>query len=88
MNMQKTGQGKDQAGKFIPASVRRRMDSLNDIVTELNRRRFRSLDETDPQDLRRVIFVVQEMFPENTNYKIAEYAKVAIQLWRKARRGS
>lgn len=74
-----------QLERFVPKTVQKRMALLRGIVAELNRRKFRSLDETSPDDLRKVIFIVQEMHPESTAYKVAEYSRVSIQLWRKQR---
>jgi hypothetical protein len=86
MNMQRTGElDEGQLERFVPKTVQKRKALLRGVVAELNRRKFRNLDETNPDDLRKVIFIVQEMHPENTSYKVAEYAKVGIQLWRKQR---
>jgi hypothetical protein len=74
-----------QLERFVPKTVQKRMALLRGVVAELNRRKFRRLDENDPDDLRKVIFIVQEMHPESTAYKVAEYAKVSIALWKKQR---
>jgi hypothetical protein len=61
MNLQKTEHDKDQVGKFIPTTVRKRMYLLDDIVAELNRRKFTSLDETRPDDLKKIISIVSDI---------------------------
>ncbi|MDG6912920.1 MAG: hypothetical protein JRN51_07335 [Nitrososphaerota archaeon] len=76
----------DPAGKFIPATVRKRMYVLNDIVEELNKRKFRNLDETNPTDLKSIISIVQDMHPESNYYKCREYSIVAIRIWKKNRK--
>jgi 3-methyladenine DNA glycosylase Tag len=75
----------EQISRFAPATVRKRMYLLNDIVAELKRRKFRNLDETNPKDLKKVIALVQDMHPESNYYKVREYSMVGIRLWRKQR---
>ena len=83
--MQKTEADSDPVGKFIPTTVRKRMALLSGIVAELNRRKFKRLDETRREDLLRVVTIVWGMHPESNYNKCREYATVAIRLWRKQR---
>jgi hypothetical protein len=87
MNMQKPGTELDEGEleRFIPKTVQKRMALLRGNVAELNRRKFRSLDENNPDDLKKVISIIEELHPESTSAKVKEYAKVSIQLWRKQR---
>jgi hypothetical protein len=68
---------------YVPSTVRRRKQNLDLIVQELNRRNFRSLDETNKDDLSHVMSIVQDMFPENTERLVKEYSQVAIRLWKR-----
>ena len=86
MNKVNEGQEEDPAGEFIPAMVRKRMHIINDIRGDLDRRRFRSLDETDPDDLKKVIDIIQDKRPETNYWKAREYARVCIRQWNKRRR--
>jgi len=71
---------------FIPRTSQKRMALLDQVVTELNRRNFKHLDETRREDIRRVTVIVADMHPESTNRKIREYSEVAIRLWKKQRK--
>jgi hypothetical protein len=70
---------------FTPLTVKRRKLILNSIVEELNRRSFKRLDETDGEDLRKVMKIVSDMYPESAQRKVQEYSEVAIRLWKKTR---
>jgi hypothetical protein len=71
--------------QYVPTTVRKRRLILDTLVQELNRRGFRSLDESDKGDLAKVVRIAGEMFPENSEKKVVEYSKVAIRLWKKTR---
>ena len=85
MNMRKTGLEEDQIGKFVPKTVLRRKALLEEGLAEVKKRKFRSLDETDPRDLKRVIDIIWDKHPESNYYKVREYAKVVIRLWKKTK---
>lgn len=71
--------------RYAPMTVKKRELVLDSIVQELNRRGFRSLDESDKEDLAKVVRMVGEMLPENSEKKVVEYSKVAIRLWKKTK---
>lgn len=73
----------EQLRGFIPKSSQRRMALLSGVVAELTRRKFKALDETNPDDLQKVVSIISDMHPEATKYKVREYALVAIRLWRR-----
>ncbi|MDG7000212.1 MAG: hypothetical protein JRN15_13995 [Nitrososphaerota archaeon] len=75
----------EQIKKFLPTTVRKRMALLQEIVTELNRRNFKHLDETNTEDFQRVVSIIEDMHPESNYYTVRHYAKVAIRLWNKER---
>jgi len=70
---------------FIPTTVKRRKVILDSIVAELNRRHFKTLDETDSGQLSEVERIVSDMYPEANERKVSEYSRVAIRLWKKTR---
>ena len=84
--MQKNEAEPDPAAKFVSTAARKRKYLIDDIVEELNSRRFGSLDESNPKDLKKVITIVQDMHPESNYYKCREYSMVAIRIWKKNRR--
>lgn len=88
MNMQKQSGGLDneQIERFIPKTVQRRLALLQEIVGELNRRKFTRLDAMNRRDLERVASIIWDLHPESTRYKVREYAQVAIRLWNKQRK--
>ena len=78
----------EQLRRYIPKSAQRRMALLEEIVGVLDRKRWKNgLDETNPDDLRNVVSIVSDLHPEATTRKAAEYAQVAIRLWKKRKRG-
>jgi len=83
--MEYTKEELERIKQYVPMTVKKRELVLDSIVQELNRRGFRSLDESDNEDLAKVVRVVGEMFPENSEKKVTEYSKVAIRLWKKTR---
>ena len=83
--MQKTQPDEDPIGKFIPKTVLRRRALLEEGLAEVKKRKFRSLDETIPNDLKRVIDIIWDKHPESNYYKVREYAKVVIRLWNKTK---
>ena len=85
MDMQKTEPEEDQIGNFIPKPVLRRKALLEEGVAEVKKRKPRSLDETNPHDLKWVIDIIWDKHPESNYYKVREYAKVVIRLWNKTK---
>ena len=69
----------------VPYTVKRRRIILDSIVQELNRRNFKSLDDSSKDDLSRVMKIVSDMFPESNSRKVLEYSEIAIRLWNKER---
>jgi hypothetical protein len=76
----------DPAAKFLSTAARKRKYLIDDVVEELNHRRFGSLEESNPSDLKKVMAIVQDMHPESNFYKVREYSVVAIRIWNKKRR--
>lgn len=83
--MHSTDEELERIKQYVPTTVRKRKLVLDSIVRELSRRGFRSLDESNEDDLAKVISIAGGMFPENSEKKIVEYSKVAIRLWNKTR---
>jgi len=75
----------ERVKSFTPMTVKRRKLILNSIVEELIHRNFKSLDETNRDDLQKVMTIVSEMFPESAERKVHEYSEVAIRLWKKTK---
>lgn len=71
--------------KFVPSTVKKRKENIDSIVQKLDSLHFKSLDETNKENLNHVSKIVSDMFPENTTRLAREYARVAIRLWNKAR---
>lgn len=70
----------------IPYTVKVRRMRLDSIVQELNRRNFKTLDETDKEDFSRVESIISDLFPDTSSRKIIEYARVSIRLWNKEKK--
>ena len=73
--------------KFVPKTVLRRKALLEEIVEVLSRKRWKSLDETKPDDLKRVVAIIEDLHPEATHYKAIDYARTAIRLRNKRKTG-
>lgn len=86
MNMQKSETEPDLAAKFIPAATRKRKYIIDDIGQDLDHRKFRRLDENNPDDLKKVIDIICDKRPETNYSKAREYARVCIRQWNKRRR--
>jgi hypothetical protein len=70
---------------FVPTMNKRRKERIDAIVQELNRRNFKSLDETNKEDIEKVTAIVQDMNPDATARKCVEYSRVAIRVWKNAK---
>jgi hypothetical protein len=86
MNMQNSEAEEDLAAKFIPAATRKRKYIIDDIGQDLERRKFRRLDENNPADLKKVIDLIMDKRPETNFYKAREYAKICVRQWNKKRK--
>lgn len=65
---------------FTPTTVKKRKLVIGRLVAELRRRRLGALDQTNKQDLAKVVKIAIGLFPENSVRKCREYAVVAIQI--------
>lgn len=68
---------------FIPATVKRRHAIIVSIVQELKRRNFKSLDDKNSEDLKKVMQIVSDLHPETSFRLVREYAKVSIRSWKR-----
>jgi hypothetical protein len=72
--------------RYEPIPVKKRRLALDSLIQELKRRGFKSLDESNPEDVAKIVKIARDMFPENSEKKIEEYSRVAIRLWNRAKR--
>jgi hypothetical protein len=71
--------------RYMPPTVKKRKLLIDSIVAELNRRNFKQLDETNKDDLAKVMQLISDLHPESNERTIKDYSRVSIRLWRKQR---
>jgi len=67
----------------VPYTIKVRKYRIDKAVNELKRRNFKTLDDSDQDDLKKVVEILTDLFPDTSSRKILEYAHVAIRLWNK-----
>jgi hypothetical protein len=71
--------------RYTPFMVKKRKLILDSIVQKLTSLHFKNLDETNSDDLQKIIRIVSDMYPESNSRKIKEYSEIAIRLWKKTK---
>ena len=71
----------DKIARFVPMTVRKRRAILQSIIHEIEKKRYKSLDENNPEDLNKVTILVEDLLPETSRRTVRDYSVSSIKIW-------